>query len=134
MSDTIELTYIKYDYDTDEEDEVVLTLPSHMVVCYDCDGHGTHLTPSMRSHAYTEEEIEESFSDEDREAYFSRGSYYDVQCETCHGKNVIPEVDESRLDSEQKRQYAEYNEHEDARSAADAEYRAECEMERRYGC
>jgi hypothetical protein len=75
-------------------DEVEHELPAVFAVCPRCDGHGTHLTPSIGNYAYSSEEFEEAFhDDEDREAYFKRGGKYDVECERCHGKNVVPVVD-----------------------------------------
>lgn len=90
MKTTIEFT------ETDDEtgDEVVHELPAKMEVCDDCEGHGTHLAPGMRFHAYTSEEFYEEFDDEDREQYFTRGGIYDVTCGTCKGKNVIAVVDD----------------------------------------
>lgn len=57
-------------------------------VCGDCRGHGTHLAEGMRFHAYTEEEFRD-FSEEEREAYFTRGGMFDVTCGTCKGMRVV---------------------------------------------
>lgn len=111
---------------TDDGDEVEVHLPVKMEVCGDCEGFGSVLNPSMRSHAYTQEEFDEAFSDEDREQYFTRGGIYDVQCPTCHGRNVVPEVDEDRLTAKQKVIYARIRRRreDDARDdAADAAIR-----------
>lgn len=115
----IELTW----YD-EEGEEVTHSFPSKNEVCPRCEGHGTHLTPSIGNHAYSMEEFYESFDDEeDREEYFKRGGRYDVTCEECHGKNVIEVVDEDKLSEEQKKLYAEYEESAEESARQDAEDR-----------
>lgn len=80
------------DYD-EETGEVTLYLPGKMEVCGDCEGHSYVLTPSMRDHCYSQEEFNESFDDEEREQYFTRGGRYDVICPTCEGRNVVVAID-----------------------------------------
>lgn len=133
MSDTIEVKFERDNEDGETIDEVVYTFPAKNEVCWDCEGHGYVLTPGMRDYAYTSSD-EEMHDPEFREEYFKRGGIYDVQCPTCKGRNVVPAVDESRLSDEQKKQYAEYQEHEEAQAQADAEYEAESRMERLMGC
>ena len=87
-----EFCFILY---TDNGTEVELTLPGKFEVCDRCEGHGTHLNPSIGEHAYTPEEFAESFDDEERAEYFRHGGMYDVQCEECHGQRVVLVVDES---------------------------------------
>ena len=83
MSDFKEVTY-----EVGDEEKTVRLLYK-MEVCSRCEGHGTHLTPSIGNHAYSQEEFNETFwEDEDREQYFTRGGIYDVQCEVCHGDKV----------------------------------------------
>ena len=115
----IELTW------SDEDgEEVTHSFPCKNEVCPRCEGYGTHLTPSIGNHAYSHEEFYESFpDDEDREEYFKRGGIYDVQCEECKGNKVIEVVDESRLSEEQKKLYAEYEEHEEEMARMDEEDR-----------
>lgn len=106
-------------------------LPCRMEVCPTCEGHGTHLTPSMRNHAYSAEEFHESFDDEEASEYFRRGGRYDVVCEECHGKNVVPTIDEEACRSEEdKAILAGYHKHQ--KDLWDM--RAEEEAERRMGC
>lgn len=123
----IDITY----WDADGED-VEAELPGKMVVCPRCEGHSTHLTPSIGEHAYTAEEFYESFSEpEDREEYFRRGGIYDVKCERCGGLRVVPEVDEDAcVTEEQKTHLRAYHRH----LRDEANYRRECEAERRFGC
>lgn len=114
----IELTWS----DEDGED-ITHEFPCKNEVCPRCEGYGTHLTPSIGNHAYSQEEFYDSFDDEGREEYFKRGGIYDVQCEECKGNKVIEVVDESRLSEEQKKLYAEYEEHEEEMARMDAEDR-----------
>ena len=74
--------------------EHVHELPAAFEVCPGCDGHGAHLHPAIREHAYTQDEFNEAFSDEDeRAAYFTPGGRYDIECETCHGRRVVRVID-----------------------------------------
>jgi hypothetical protein len=93
--------------DEDGEDQEY-DFPSRQEVCWRCEGHGTHLTPSIGEHAYSIEEFRESFDEEESEEYFRRGGRYDVTCHTCHGNRVIPVVDSSRLSVVEAVFYASY--------------------------
>jgi hypothetical protein len=97
------------------DDEVVHEIPGKFEVCARCEGHGTHLNPSIGEHAYTQEEFNEAFDDEEsREAYFTRGGMYDVTGEECKGMRVMLVPDESLADPEVlKRYYQELDEIED---------------------
>lgn len=121
---TITVSY----YDA-EGDEVSAELPAKHEVCERCEGHGTHLTPSIGNHAYSAEEFYESFDDEeDRAAYFQRGGKYDITCLDCKGKNVVLVVDEAACTTaEQKEILAAYNDAEES----NARYESECRAERR---
>lgn len=122
----------------DDDEEVSITVPSRMEVCWDCNGDGSVLIDGMREHAYSQEEFEETFWDEeDREAYFTPGSHYHRECPTCHGKNVMPMVNEEAMkhvSKDLKEQYEAYCEWKERNDRFEAEYRAECEMERKLGC
>lgn len=118
-------------YDSDTEDTIVVKFPAKRVVCHDCNGEGFVLNPSMRYHAYTEEEFFEAFDDGDREEYFTRGGIYDVICPTCKGRNVIDVLDRDAVQGDylcamlkkyDKQQREEYY------------HQLECEAERRMGC
>ena len=85
-------------WENDEGEEVEHTFPAINEVCGRCEGYGTHLNPSIGQHAYTLEEFNEAFDDdESREAYFTRGGMYDVRCEQCHGNKVIQVIDEEHM-------------------------------------
>lgn len=64
-------------------------LPAKYEVCDDCEGVGTTLNENIRQHAYSAEEFQEAFDDEEREHYFKRGGMYDVPCKTCKGARVV---------------------------------------------
>lgn len=122
-------------YENDEGDEIELELPSKKEVCYECDGEGFVLIDGLRHEAFTMEEFEEAFDDdEDRQAYFTRGSKYDQQCPQCKGQNVVDVVDEQYIPEELKAQYKEYQAYREEQDQADAEYDAMCAAERRMGC
>jgi len=89
MAHTITITL--YNDDGDEETH---ELPAKFEVCSRCEGHGTHLNPSIGEHAYSVEEFNESFDDEERAEYFKRGGIYDVRCEECGGEKVTAVADE----------------------------------------
>ncbi len=107
-------------------DEVSAVLPAKHVVCSRCEGHGTHLNPSIGNHAYSMEEFQESFDEEGQQEYFRRGGMYDVTCHECKGKNVVLVVDEENCrTAQQKADLASYNEAEEAQYEADREAAAE---------
>jgi hypothetical protein len=113
---------------------VCYDLPARYNICWRCEGHGKHLTPSIGEHAYTQEEFESSFSDEEeRSEYFTRGGRYDVVCYICNGERVLLEIDEDAIkflgSDEQKRIFADYKRHEREAAA----YNRACEMERKMG-
>ncbi len=119
-----------FKYTNEDGDEIELDLPTRMEVCDECEGHGFVLCEGMRGHAYTREEFEDSFDDEERGEYFKWGGRYDVPCPTCGGKNVVPVVDEAKLDAEEREFYAAWEEAEDEKGRWAAEDRATERMER----
>lgn len=127
---------LKFEYTIDSDgeddgDETEGSLPAVYQICSNCDGHGTHLTESIRQHGYSMEEFNESFDDEEKEHYFRRGGMYDVECTTCHGKRVEPVVDRESCERNEKLKalLAIY----DKIAEDDYHYRMECEAERRMG-
>lgn len=102
----------------DDGAEIYEELPAKHEVCGNCEGHGTHLRAAIREHAYTQEEFQESFDEEEAAEYFTRGGRYDVTCEVCKGNRVVPVVDESELTEAQRESYSQF-----------CEYREEAERE-----
>src|SRR5262245_61220173 len=85
---------IRFTHETSRGVEHEHTLPARREVCDRCDGYGTHLHPAIGGHAYSPEEFNEAFfEDDEREAYFTRGGRYDVRCEVCGGEKVVDVVD-----------------------------------------
>jgi hypothetical protein len=112
-------------YYDDNGDELTAELPSHMMVCDRCQGHGTHLNPSIGEYAYSREEFEESFDEEERGEYFRRGGRYDVQCETCKGLRVVEVVDQRACRTpEQKADFKAYTDYLEEKGRSEAEDRA----------
>ncbi len=119
---------IKFYYN---DEEVIHDFPSKKEVCWDCEGHGTHLAPGIREHAYSAEEFYEAFhNEEDREEYFAHGGKYDVICHTCKGLRVIDVLDNTALRPEDKEAFEQYLVYQ----KQEAEFRREQEFERRMGC
>src|SRR5580692_10410802 len=100
-------------YYNDEGEEIETTFPSIMEVCHECQGEGFTLIDGMRGHAYSAEEFCEEFDEEERVEYFRPGGRYDQVCDCCHGKNVVPIVDEERLNEAQKAEYQLYCQYEE---------------------
>jgi RecJ-like exonuclease len=123
------ITIKLYDEDTDIEEE--FDLPSKMEVCSHCEGHGTHLTPSIGEHAYTSEEFCEEFDEEQREEYFKRGGIYDVTCYNCKGKNVVSVIDRCACEGNKVLSdiLVKFDKQEQDRYYSEAESRAERRME-----
>jgi hypothetical protein len=117
----IELTWTNED-----GDEVTHTFPSTNEVCERCEGYGTHLNSNIGSYGYSAEEFAESFPDDNlmgynpREEYFKRGGIYDVTCEECNGNKVVEVVDEDKLNEEQKKLFAKYEEYMEEKAADEA--------------
>jgi hypothetical protein len=121
---------ISFVIENDEGEEIEYELPSKKEVCNRCQGYGTHMNNSMGQHAYSQEEFNEVFhDDEDRRQYFTRGGIYDVTCEVCSGKNVIDVVDVTLLTEEERKIYQIYLDIEND----NAEFAAMCASERRMG-
>lgn len=72
-------------------------LPVVFEVCGTCNGKGSHVNPSIDSNGLTASDFDE---DPDfRENYMS--GMYDVTCNECGGKRVVPILDEARATPEQ---------------------------------
>lgn len=84
----------------EDGDEEEIEVPSHWEICYGCEGHGTHLNRSIGEHAYSMEEFNESFDEEQQEQYFKRGGIYDVKCSRCNGTGKIQVPDMEKIAKE----------------------------------
>jgi hypothetical protein len=109
----------------DEETGETLAFPAKYEVCGTCNGKGTHVNPSIDCCGLTSEDFED---DPDfRENYMS--GTYDVQCYECHGKRVVPEIDESKLSDKQKEVLKQWRH----KKEYDYQYARESAAERRMG-
>lgn len=109
---------------SDEGIEEQVIFPAKNEVCPECNGDGFVLCEGMRGYAYTAEEFNEAFwDDEDREAYFTRGGKYDQVCPCCKGKNVVAVPDVSRMTAEQKAQFQQWEKDQAQRTRSEAEDR-----------
>lgn len=121
---TLTITY----EDFDEEDEVSLVLPARFDVCETCDGHGSHVNPSIDDQGLTAEDFAE---DPDFEEDYRSGTY-DVPCYECQGLRVVPRVDEEKVEKGSEELKLAFKKWQEALQEEDA-YRRERESERRYG-
>jgi len=81
-----------------DDDEVEIELPARFDVCDVCDGKGKRVNPAIDGHGISAEEFDD---DPDfKEAYFSGA--YDITCDACSGKRVIPVIVDDNLDERQR--------------------------------
>lgn len=97
------------------------SLPTHFELCPHCEGRGSS---SAYLGAFTRSDFEEQGPDffED----YMNGAY-DQECPCCKGLRVIEVVSVDRLTPKQREAY-------EAERQEEADYEAECRMERLMGC
>ena len=117
--------------ESNDGEEEVIALPARNIVCPTCEGEGAHLHPDIGSHAFTTEEFEREFDDEQRAAYLRRGGMYDVTCTQCGGRNVVPEIDRAACTTPKLKQALKAF---DEQRREEARYRELVESEIRFGC
>jgi hypothetical protein len=123
---------IEWEDEDDEGNEIVFSLPACWAICDNCDGHGQHMTPGLRDHAFSAGEFYEEFPfPEDREAYFGGG--YDVCCDVCNGSGKRRVVDRDQIAARKDPREMELLDRYDDMLADRAAYLREVEMERKYG-
>ena len=112
-------------YCTESDGSETFKFPCTFEVCGTCQGRGTHVNPSIDAHGISREEFDE---DPDfRDDYMS--GLYDIQCNECQGRRVVPVVDESHLSDDQQRALRVIND----RARGDAEYDRMSYLERMMG-
>ena len=108
--------------DAEGEPREPFEVPAVFDLCGTCDGKGTHVNPSIDAHGISREEFDE---DPDfRDDYFL--GRFDVQCNECGGRRVVPVIAEScpaELKAKAEKWEQEFY-----------DYQRECEAERRMGC
>lgn len=117
-----------------EGESKILTLPLRREVCPTCDGVGTHVNPSIDAGGISSsdddfwQDDEVWGEDEDGEmgptSLYHSGAY-DVTCQTCEGKNVVPAIDREFANPTT---LALWDEIEDDREALERMYAAERRM------
>lgn len=100
-------------------EDVEVEVSISFAVCDLCEGRGKHVNPSIDASGISAEDF-----DEDPEFYHHyRAGHYDVACNQCKGRRVMPVVPPGAVAS-----YLE------ARARDDAEYHREMMAELRMGC
>jgi len=105
-----------------ENGEETYTLPLTMEVCPTCNGRGTHGNPAIDAGGYSDDGDDCDEYGENR--YFS--GFYDMVCQTCHGRNVVAVIDRHMADMDTLKVW-------DKKCEDDEEYEAMCRAERRMG-
>ena len=135
--DKVAMTYSFQWGEDDNGNEKTFSLPVKRVVCPTCNGEGKHVNPSIDASSiggddeFWEDDMD--YEDEDEEGNpVSRykSGVYDVTCYTCHGNNVVFDIDleAARIsDSEALEAWDDFCQDQ-------MEYESECAAERRYGC
>jgi hypothetical protein len=102
-----------------------IELPAKYVVCGKCRGHGRHLNDTIRTHAYSEEDMREDpeFFEEYRKGGFGT---YGVECTECQGEKVVKAVDRNRVKKALLKEYDKYVDEQERQAASElATYRME---------
>ena len=76
------------EWEDDDGNELESEIPIKFVVCDRCHGKGSHCNPAVDGHGLTREDFAE---DPDFAEDYFRG-VYDVACESCGGRRVMPDV------------------------------------------
>ena len=106
-----------------EEVDLETALPMKWAVCPVCEGEGKHVNPSIDAGGLSSEDFCEDH--EFAEAYMD--GVYDVTCNRCEGKRVVPDVDRSAMSKWQRDAY-------DAQLIEERNDHAEYLAEIRAGC
>jgi hypothetical protein len=83
--------------------ECIGPLPTHKIVCPQCDGKGTMVNRSIDGQGITQSDREDWADDDFMEGYW-RGDY-DVTCDECRGNNVVDAVDYESLSPEMAKEW-----------------------------
>ena len=117
-------------YDSETDEETAYVLPGKYEVCPECMGKGTIVNPNIdRYHGITRKEF-----DNDSQFFEDyQSGIYDIECFQCKGLRVIEVIDETRLDSEQKKVFARYQDLKNDREQFDREWANEIRMQEYMG-
>ncbi len=81
-------------------------LPTHKIVCPQCDGKGTMVNRSIDGQGITQSDREDWADDDFMEDYMN--GVYDVRCDECYGNNVVDQVDYESLSPEIAKEWDEW--------------------------
>lgn len=92
----LKANHIYNPYEEHEESVWGLPVEAQIIICNNCDGHGSHLRTSMRDIAYTSDDIAEDpeFFDE------MRSGHYDEQCKICNGTGRLMSTNDPVIQTE----------------------------------
>jgi len=121
------MTHVTLTYYTDDSFEETVEAPAEYKVCSRCHGEGKHTNPAIDGNGITQSEMHE-LGEEFFEDYMS--GVYDITCQKCNGERVEAVIDWDQF----RKQDPEIAAIVDADRQEQAEYRAMCESERRFGC
>jgi hypothetical protein len=122
------ISFVYEDPETGEEVSLSETVPIKMEICPTCEGFGQYVNPNIDRNGLTSEDF-------DNEPGFYEdymGGLYDITCAQCAGAKVVPAIDVDNLSPSIKETVKKYQEWIKEQEQDEAEYRRECEMERRY--
>lgn len=79
------------------DDDTQHSLPARWVICYACDGNGTHDHP-----AFADGISSEQFAEDEDFAKAYRAGRFDVSCDECGGAGKVREINEDALNAVQR--------------------------------
>lgn len=103
-SNTIAISWTKYDDEHDTEEEEMLKLPAKLELCDLCNGKGKVVNPSIDAGGLSQDDFYDDPGFE--EDYFS--GVHDISCPQCRGKRVVPVVNYDGLSREEKEEFDKY--------------------------
>jgi hypothetical protein len=77
-------------------------LPTHRIVCPECNGNGKYVNPAIDSQGLAADDL-----DEDQWHMYRTGGY-DITCGYCNGRNVVDEYDERQASLELRKYVDDY--------------------------
>lgn len=105
-------------FETEDDDGVITVhwLKTRYELCRTCEGRGKHVNASIDCCGLSQEDFDRD--PEFEENYFN--GTYDVTCNECNGRRVVPILDEGANDPELVAKYQEYRNdlYNDARESA----------------
>ena len=106
-------------HEDEDGNETTTVFPAVYEVCPLCNGRGSHVNPSIDcggisdgDEFWDDDADDADDADEDGESRYFRGDY-DVKCNECEGKRVVPTIDRGRAGSTSLSEYDEFMNDED---------------------